>query len=70
MVGEEINPDKLKEFTKELCREVRQAVDDGRIADGKDRFRLEKIFEELTKRRTARREKQEGPTADPVKPRP
>lgn len=68
MVGEEINPDKLKEFTRELCREVKQAVDEGRLGDGKDKLRLEKLFEELTKARKARREKQEGPAPDATRP--
>lgn len=53
MIGEEINPEKLKEFTRELCREVKRAVDEGRLGDDKDKLRLERLFEELTKRKRA-----------------
>lgn len=70
MIGEEINPDKLKAFTEELCREVKKAVDEGRIGDGKDRFRLEKFFEEITKSRKAGREKEKGSSPDSIQPRP
>ncbi len=70
MIGEEINPEKLKEFTRELCREVKQAVDEGRLGDGKDKLRLEKLFEELTKRKKARGEGPEAPAPDTNQPRP
>ena len=70
MIGEEINPEKLKELTRELCDEVKRAVDEGRLGDGKDKLRIEKFFEELTKRKKAAPEKPAAPAPDPDQSRP
>ena len=70
MIGEEINPEKLKELTRELCDEVKRAVDEGRLGDGKDKLRIEKFFEELTKRKKTAAEKSAAPAPDPNPSRP
>ncbi len=51
MFGQEIDLEKLGEFTKELCKEVKKALDEGKVGDGKDKLRIERIFKALTKKK-------------------
>lgn len=51
MYGEQIDPKKLAEFTRELCREVKKVVDEGKVGDGKEKLRIEKIVKNLTEKK-------------------
>jgi len=64
LIDEEIDPNKLAKFTKELCKEVKKAVDEGMIGPGKDQLSIERFFEELTKARNPAPKKPEEPAPD------
>jgi len=51
LLGEEIDPKKLGDFARELCREVKKVVDEGEVGDGKEKLRIEKIVKNLTKKK-------------------
>jgi hypothetical protein len=50
-INEKINPRALSKFTEELCKEVKKAVDEGKIGEGKDKLNLERFYEELIKKK-------------------
>lgn len=69
LIGEEIDPDKLAKFTKELCKEVKKAVDERRIGHGKGSLSVEHFFEELTKAKKPAPKKHEDPEPGLARPK-
>ena len=49
--NEVLDVDKVSEFTRKLCEEVKKLMDKGEPRDGKEKIRLEKIAKDLTKRK-------------------
>jgi hypothetical protein len=49
MFGEEIDPDALVEAAKQVCKEVKDAMDKGEIGRDKDKTSWERFFLRVTK---------------------